>query len=466
MKDTKREHLFLYAYYDRVGIAEHLEQMAAKGWMLEKIHNSSWQYHRIEPKQIHFSVVYFPTASHFDPAPSSQLETLRDFCAEAGWQLAADAGQLQVFYNEFPDPLPIETDPKVQLQNLHQAMKRSFLLGYWMLFALSIFYIAMSFWQIWENPIHQLSRPLSLLSFTAYLPMLLLSGSDLFQYYFWRKRAAANIEAGAPLPELRSNRTRTLLILILVALQVAAMLILSFRTSRIVLFSAVLLLLFIPLIALLTNSAKGAMKHLNISAKVNRLVTGVMLIALSFGLMMGLVALVFVSDRIPWLQEDSDVEFYEYQGHTWEIHHDEIPLRVEDLTGVDYDQYSTEADRSESFLLAHTEYHQRPRIDTIQDIPDLDYDILEIKAAFLYDLCKQELLTKYWYHDPVEYRDHYIPLDTPVADTTAVYRQYDYAGNSRNRYLICWPDRLVEIHFGWDATAEQLDTAARILKNA
>ena len=34
MNGYKRELMPLYSYYDRSGIARHLEQMAAKGWML------------------------------------------------------------------------------------------------------------------------------------------------------------------------------------------------------------------------------------------------------------------------------------------------------------------------------------------------------------------------------------------------------------------------------------------------
>ena len=40
MKHTKRELIPLYSYYDRSGIAAHLADMAAQGWMLDKL--SGW----------------------------------------------------------------------------------------------------------------------------------------------------------------------------------------------------------------------------------------------------------------------------------------------------------------------------------------------------------------------------------------------------------------------------------------
>ena len=47
----------LYAFYDHTGMARHLEKMAQKGWMLDRIHtNGLWRYRRIEPQTLHFAV--------------------------------------------------------------------------------------------------------------------------------------------------------------------------------------------------------------------------------------------------------------------------------------------------------------------------------------------------------------------------------------------------------------------------
>ena len=69
MKNRKRR-VELLSFYDHVGISRHLEKMAAKGWMLEKITNLGWVYRRIEPKQLHFTVSYYSKASEFDPEPT------------------------------------------------------------------------------------------------------------------------------------------------------------------------------------------------------------------------------------------------------------------------------------------------------------------------------------------------------------------------------------------------------------
>ena len=97
MKNKKRR-VELLSFYDHVGISRHLEKMAAKGWMLEKITNLGWVYHRIEPKQLHFTVSYYSKASEFDPEPTEDQKTFYDFCAHTGWQFACASAQLQIFY--------------------------------------------------------------------------------------------------------------------------------------------------------------------------------------------------------------------------------------------------------------------------------------------------------------------------------------------------------------------------------
>ena len=111
----KKCEYILCSFYDRTGIQAHMEQMAAKGWMLEKMGRFFWVYRRTEPKTVHFSVVYFAPASEFDCAPGEEQQTFQDYCAEAGWTLAASWSQMLIFANEAPSPTPIETDAVVQV---------------------------------------------------------------------------------------------------------------------------------------------------------------------------------------------------------------------------------------------------------------------------------------------------------------------------------------------------------------
>ena len=460
MRETKRELMPLYSYYDRTGIAAHLADMAAKGWMLEKMGAWSWRYRRTEPKKLRFAVTYFPAASQFDPGPSEGLETYREYCAAAGWVLAADTAQVQVFYNEDENAVPIETDPAAEYANIRRCMKKSFLASYWSLLAVSLFQVVFSLWRIWTDPVDTLSSTASLSTLLDWLPLDLVLIWELARYYRWQRRAKAAAEAGAPLPNLRSVRWLGVLILVWTC-GVLLWLLASYWSSRGMFLLMVGMFLYMCLMFFLSFAARDAMKHLHAPRWVNIAVTFGMVIALTAAGMVGMTALIFRTGSA-WLKDHPPVETYEYMGRTWEVYDDPIPLRIEDLASTDYTQWSTEARVDSSFLLTHGTYTQRPRMDAL-DQPDLDYEIVIVKAGFLYSLCKNDFIS--WLERdndqlPQEYWDEYRLIDAPAWGADLVYQRYS-AGEAINQFLVCWPDRIAEVKFDWDWTiTEDLMAAA------
>ena len=71
MKHTKREWMPLYSFLDRKRVTDHLADMAARGWMLDRLGTWSWHYRRTEPKQLRFAVTFFAGAGRFSPAPAA-----------------------------------------------------------------------------------------------------------------------------------------------------------------------------------------------------------------------------------------------------------------------------------------------------------------------------------------------------------------------------------------------------------
>ena len=173
MKNTKRR-IEPLSFFDHTGISGHLERMAAKGWMIEKIINTGWVYRRIEPKNIHFAVSYFPKASEFDPEPSEEQKMFHDFCAHTGWQLACTSAQLQIFYNERENPIPIETDPELELQAIHASAKKGFIPQYIALLAIALLNGAMWISNLLGDPIDLLSPPTKLFTGFAWLLLAIL----------------------------------------------------------------------------------------------------------------------------------------------------------------------------------------------------------------------------------------------------------------------------------------------------
>lgn len=472
MSKCKREFLPLYSFYDRTGIAAHLEKRAAEGWLIEKMSGYCWTYRHIEPQALRFAVTYFPKATQFAPRPAEGLETFREFCAEAGWVLACDNAQIQVFYNEAPNPTPIETDPEADFQNIHSTMQKTFLKSYWLLLALSLFELIFFLWRLFDDPIDQFSSPLQLNAALGYLPLFLLTATELTRYHRWRKRCHAALEIGNPLPELRSARWLSVLVWALVSIQLIGMLLASTKVSPAVAVTMGFMLVYLCLMFVLTDSIRKTLQKMRASAWVNKTVTIGVIIALTFGMMGGMMALIFKTSGT-WFTDSENVTSYESNGHTFKQYHDPLPLTVQDLVPGDYDSdyWSTQLLQNQStFLLEYIEANQRPRLDAPEELPRLSYEIVIVKAPFLYNLCKQDFID--WLERdndklPPEYWDEYILIDAPAWGASEVYQEYSF-GEARNHFLVCWPDRIVEISFPWEweITQEIIAVAAAVLKNA
>ena len=468
MKQKKREYIPLYSFYDRSGVSKHLEEMAAKGWLLEKLNGFYWQYRRIEPQQLRFSVTYFPKATQFAPAPVEGLETFWELCAETGWILAADNAQVQVFYNEDSNATPIETDPESDFQTIRRAMKKGAVSSYWTLLALSLFECGFLFWRLFDDPIDQFSNALQLNSTFGFVPLALLSAVELIRYYRWQKRCRAALESGGALPELRSARWLSILILVLVAFQLLTLFSTSLSFSIGMAVTMIFMLLYICLMFFLANSIRKTLQRLHVKSWINKAVTVGALVALMIGMFSGMIALVFKTSG-SWFEESEDVTTYEVNGHTFKQYHDVLPLTVGDLVPDGYENWSTQLQTDSTFLLTHIEAHQRGRVGD-PAIPDLSYEVVIVKAPFLYDLCKKDFID--WLERdndklPEEHWDVYQPVDPTPWGAVEVYQRYS-SGEPINQFLICWPDRIAEIDFDWNwiITEQMISTAAEHLKRA
>ena len=193
---TRKRRLEYFSFYNHTGIENHLAKMAKKGWMIEGISNFYWTYRRIEPKSIYFSVSYYPRASDFDPDPSEEQLTFHDFCAHTGWKLACTWHQLQVFYNEKESPIPLDTDPIMEVDTLHRACKKNFLPTHYIMFALSLIMTYYFCAGVYLDPIGLLSSSSRLVTQFAYVCLFLISSVELFTYFTWYRRARKAAEDG------------------------------------------------------------------------------------------------------------------------------------------------------------------------------------------------------------------------------------------------------------------------------
>jgi len=468
MKQRKREYFPLYAGYDRRGIITHLEKMAAKGWLLEKLNGFCWQYRRIEPAELQFAVTYFPKASRFHPSPADGLETFRDFCAEVGWRLAADNEQLQIFYHTEVDAVPLETDPASDLENIHHAMKKGFLGSYWSVLFLLLFQVVLQGGRLLEDPVEQFSSMVTLGTLAGIIPLVVVIVTELVRYYRWRHRARKAVELGESLPELSSSCWLQLTAWLLVAVEFAVLMISSVNGPRGMIVTLLFMLVFIGLTLVLANGVRTAMQKLRIRPWVNLGVTIGVVVVMTVMMMTGLLTWI-IRGNSGWFSPSDVVETYKYHGMTWEVYADPIPLTIQDLMETDYEGWSTRLTRNSSPLLTHIEAEQMPRMDALEQ-PELNYEVVIVKAGFLYELCKQTYID--WLERdndrvPEEFREEYRPVDPAPWGAFEAYQRYG-AGEPVNQFLICWPDRIVEIRlpWKWNVTDDMVDTVVNALNPA
>ena len=139
-----------------------------------------------------------------------------------------------------------------------------------------------------------------------------------------------------------------------------------------------------------------------------------------------------------------------------EVFADEIPLRIEDLTDTEQTEWSTEDRTEESFLIANHQYHQWGL--TLEQVPELDYQVVEIKAPFVYDLCKNDLLDsrKDTVKDgEVTCFNHFAPIDPTPWGAKEAYQEF-WIDDFSSRYILCYEDKIVQLNPNWELTADQM----------
>lgn len=199
MKD--RKYCFeRFLFYDKNSIENRLRYMVQKGWLLEKLGVFTWIYKKIDPQEIAFSVVYFPKAEALTSEPTEEQQTFYEFCEHTGWKLFCDNAEMQIFYNTQEDPLPIETDPSVELETIHDTVrklrKRSWkwmgLSVLWILFFIGLVIRSGGFL---EMPITQEARFLYGMTLCdIFLVLEFVWG--IGEYHLWRERARKAAERG------------------------------------------------------------------------------------------------------------------------------------------------------------------------------------------------------------------------------------------------------------------------------
>ncbi len=430
MRETKRQ-MSLYSFYDHTGIEKHLARMAERGWLLCGLGQFLWHYRRIEPRRITFSVCYFPKATIYDPYPSERQEEFYDLCAHAGWTLAGSSGQMQVFYHQGENPTPIDTDPALEVEAIHQSAKKTVLPANFLLLGVAVLNLGLFLWRLWDNPVLTLASGGSLLALVAYTLILVNCTVELCSYFRWRGRARRAAERGEFLPTRSNVWLQRLLLAIL--LPAGAWCLAGMFQDGLGGLAAVSMLGVIGIIAAVLGVRK-LLKGAGVSAKANLRGTLAACVVLS----------ILFAAAIPWLV----VRGLNSRPNP---RAEELPLSVTDLVEMDPDHYSRWQFRISSPLLALLQVSDYPRIYG-EMTHSLRYDVTVVKVPALYGLCRDHYLGG---------DSRYTPVDPAPWGAQEAYR-YVLNGQTLEHYVLCYPHRVVEITLDWTPTAEQMAVVGEI----
>lgn len=82
-------------------VERHLEDMAARGWMIDKIIlENIFIYKKIKSKKLDFSIVPYQAESLFNRKDKEEIEDYKDENQEKGWNYAAKTRNLQLYFKE------------------------------------------------------------------------------------------------------------------------------------------------------------------------------------------------------------------------------------------------------------------------------------------------------------------------------------------------------------------------------
>lgn len=477
MKRKKYRELNLYSYYDHMGIARHLEDMARQGWQLEKAGSTFFTYHRCDPAELHYAVVYFPKASQFDPEPPAEQREFWELCKATGWELVTSRYQMQIFCNPAKDPTPIETDPVVQVENVRAAMKKGAVRGNWVLLICSCLQIWLQFRTYSIRDF--LTQGFALSAILIWLMLGINAIVELTAYYRWyRKAKAAAREEGILLSPRSRKWLQILRIMFLVVIATIDLPILFLDPSRSPSTRMVILVSFFcyAVLLLIIYGSRQLMKKKGFSAEANMGLNILIAIVGTFVLMGGLIWMSFRVADDPSLNGHQNAETISYtregRTYTYDFYRDSLPLTVEDLSDMEPDpDYSRRMDVSGTPLLREYDIRQVIPYYSYSDAPELTYTVWEVGISSLYGPVKNSFFkdTVYTFHGQI---DFVIPHGWVAADAAPwgaldAYQYHDEDGQPYGSYLLCYDSRFVEISFdAWNAappTAEQMTLVGKVL---
>lgn len=431
-----------FAFYDRTSIQNYLEKQAAGGWLLESTGNYRWKFRAVEPRKLRFAVVYFPQADLYDPAPGEAELTFREFCAHGGWTLAGSNGQMQIFYSDRENPTPIETDPVLEVENIHKAMKKSVLPGYWLLEISCVLQLLLQWMGIQNGLLMYLSGGTNLYFAVTWLLLAGAAVSRHLCYIHWRKQAKTAAERDNVFLETKSTiRAENLVAGLILLMFLVLLLTLRDRHKALVLCLSVVA---VWITMAVTRLVYVKLKKHGCDAARNKKAT--LATAVVSMLLLVMVVVPKVSDvmreKYPALKNEPEV----------------LTINIWELLNREAEDFGTlRLTDQESPFLGYQRIYQYTEGD-VRDLT-LEYNLAQVKAGFLYDTFREEMLIVPKYLENGEF----CAIDPAPWGAEQAWQLHD-GEDFRSWYVLCYEDAILEIVPGWELTDAQKAQIGQLLK--
>lgn len=449
MKKTKKE-WNRFALYDYYAIEEHLEEMAEQGWLLDKIGAFFWTYQQIEPKQINFAVTYFQKGGYDTEEKKDNLKKGREFCRESGWTpIGWQGGKMQIFYHTKENFVPMETDPVVFVEKLHNCMKRENLLYSLFLFVFCSVLLGIDIYRIWTKDIFIFLSykwiPLMLLEIIGVLWTVLQS----VDYFFWYRKAVHMAEQGimpSHKAKLRTciNPLKVCFIIFVIAMLIGNM-------YLIILLDGITFFYEWKRWYYADQTVKQPKETVwwkDIQMWKDFFKTD----AKYIGVIFVCTVVLFVGvEQYGDLHSSKPVGTGMRQGEVIDVYKDELPLQLADFMETEGEEWSFEKLNQETVFLKKSQYYQLA-LTKEEDAPELSYTILEVKKPYLYQQCRESQI-----HKAEEYGNLYAPIDAVPWGVQEAYVFVMDGYEKDGSYMLIDGNRIIKLELPQKPTKEQME---------
>lgn len=452
MKNTTRRIInFRFDRYE--DIENKLEKMAAKGLFLQECGSFLWTFKKGAPQKLKYAIAYFSEGSMFNPDITDNQQTYFDYAAAAGWNYAAGFNQMHIFSSEADNPIPFETDENEKFNNIKKCMRKSFLPFMFVMILVFMFNLIVQFNSFRLNPIAFLSDSNQLFPALIISAVLIYEVYSLIHYFVWCKRSEKSIESGGGCSKSSGSMGKAVDIIFAAIIGVGSGYFLLHFAFEVSWFGLLLSIAQMPILMFVFWSSIKYLRKKKASATINKVVSSVVLISANFLYLSVLILLIIhfgfsIDDTAAYRKIAWPVNAA--YSHEYKLYSDKIPLTCEDLYGeTGYAYYSYERNLNDTFFLSRNLYRQ-DSLPARDAPPRIEYEILEPKFDFVYQLAREQLL------EIPEWRNN-TSLETvsnEIFNTVEGYQRY-FEGIPTGEYILFYKNRILVLYMQEPPTEEQ-----------